>query len=139
MINLSHFAVFDVMGPDAEKVMEYTCVAKVGGNTPIGKGVYTHFLDSRGGVRADLTVVRLGQNRFRVIDGADAGHRDYMWVKRMAQDNGWDVIVDDRSDHIGCLGVWGPNARQLIQSIADNPADWEAENFPFVPYGTVAL
>ncbi len=131
MINLSHFAVYDVMGPDAEKLMEYTCVAKVGGDTPFNKGVYTHFLDKRGGVRADLTVIRHAANRFRVIDGADAGHRDYIWLKRMAEDNGWDVTIDDRSDHIACLGIWGPNARKTIQAIADDPAAWDNENFPF--------
>ena len=38
MINLSHFAVYDITGPDAEMLMEYVCVAKVGGNTAIGKG-----------------------------------------------------------------------------------------------------
>ena len=131
MINLSHFAVYDVMGPDAETLMEYACVAKVGGDTPIGKGVYTHFLDKRGGVRADLTVIRHAQDRFRVIDGADAGHRDYIWLKRMAEDNGWKVYIDDRSDHVSCLGVWGPNARKTIQAIADDPAAWDEENFPF--------
>ncbi len=131
MINLSHFAVYDVMGPDAETLMEYTCVAKVGADTPLNKGVYTHFLDQRGGVRADLTVIRHAANRFRFIDGADAGHRDYVWLKRMAEDNGWDVTIDDRSDHIACLGVWGPNARKTIQAIADDPAAWDNENFPF--------
>ena len=28
----------------------------------MGKGIYTHFLDAKGGVRADLTVLRLGQD-----------------------------------------------------------------------------
>jgi glycine cleavage system aminomethyltransferase T len=131
MINLSHFAVIDVLGPDAEALMEYVCVAKVGGDTPIGKGVYTHFLDKRGGVRADLTVIRHATDRFRVIDGADAGHRDYTWLRRMAQDKGWNVYVDDRSDHVACLGVWGPNARATIQAVADDPVAWDDENFPF--------
>ena len=44
MVNLSHFAIIDVSGPDAEQLMEYVCVAKVGGDTPVGKGVYTHCL-----------------------------------------------------------------------------------------------
>ena len=48
--------IYDVDGPDAEALMEYLCVAKVGGDTPVGKGIYTHFLDDEGGVRADLTV-----------------------------------------------------------------------------------
>ena len=35
------------MGPDAAELLEYICVAKVGGDTPVGKGVYTHFLDAK--------------------------------------------------------------------------------------------
>ena len=103
MINLSHFAVYDVAGADAETLMEYLCVAKVGGDTAVGKGIYTHFLDHAGGIRADLTVIRLASDRFRVIDGADAGNRDYVWMKRMAEDRGWNVYIEDRSDHLACF------------------------------------
>ena len=131
MINLSHFAVYDITGNDAASLMEYACVAKVAGNTQIGKGIYTHFLDHKGGVRADLTVLRLGENRFRIIDGADAGHRDSVWLKRMADDRGWDVFIEDRSDHIACLGLWGPNARAILQAIADQPEALESSQFPF--------
>ena len=131
MINLSHFAVYDITGNDAASLMEYACVAKVAGNTQIGKGIYTHFLDHKGGVRADLTVLRLGENRFRIIDGADAGHRDSVWLKRMADDREWDVFIEDRSDHIACLGLWGPNARAILQAIADQPEALESSQFPF--------
>jgi glycine cleavage system aminomethyltransferase T len=131
MINISHFAEFDVEGPDAADLLEYICVAKVGGDTPVGKGIYTHFLDAKGGVRADLTVLRLAQDHYRVIDGADAGHRDLTWVRRMAQDRGANVKVTDTTTQYGGLGVWGPNARATIQKIADDPAAWSPENFPF--------
>ncbi len=139
MINLSHFAVYDVFGADAETLMEYACVAKVGGNTAIGKGIYTHFLDHQGGIRADLTVIRLGADHYRVVDGADAGHRDYVWLKRMAEDCGWKVYIEDRSDHLACLGVWGPNARALLQKLADKPEQLEAENFPFATTRSITL
>ena len=131
MINLSHFAIIDVTGPDAEKLMEYTCVAKVGGDTPIGKGVYTHFLDHVGGVRADLTVLRLGEQHYRVIDGGDAGHRDLVWLKRMAQDKGFDAQVTNETQNYGCLGVWGPNARAVLEKVVDDPASISTENYPF--------
>ncbi|MGD9871509.1 MAG: FAD-dependent oxidoreductase [Thauera sp.] len=132
MINLSHFAIYDVLGQDAEALMEYLCVAKVGGNTGIGKGIYTHFLDSAGGVRADLTVIRLAENHYRVIDGADAGNRDFVWMKRTADDKGWkNVFIQDLTDHWACLGVWGPNARATIQKVADRPQEWDADRFPF--------
>ncbi len=131
MINLSHFALYDVIGPDAEALMEYLCVAKVGGDTPVGKGIYTHFLDHAGGVRADLTVVRLAADRYRVMDGADAGHRDFVWMRRMAEDRGLNATVEDRTEDFGCIGLWGPNARATLQQVADDPDALEAENFPF--------
>ena len=131
MINLSHFAVYDVSGNDAETLMEYACVAKVGGTTAIGKGIYTHFLDQEGRVRADLTVLRLAEDRFRIVDGADAGNRDCVWLQRMAQDHNWSVFIEDRSDHMACLGLWGPNALKIIQAVADAPEEMDPSNFPF--------
>ncbi len=131
MVNLSHFAIYDVSGPDAEALMEYLSVAKVGGETPLGKGVYTHFLDEAGGVHSDLTIVRLDASRYRVICGGDTGHRDLVWMQRMRRDRGCDVRIDDRTDEIATLGLWGPNARTVLQAVADRPEELSEENFPF--------
>ncbi|MCH8553199.1 MAG: FAD-dependent oxidoreductase [Natronospirillum sp.] len=140
MINLSHFAVYDVFGNDAEALLEYLSVAKVGADTPIGKGVYTHFLDSEGGVRADLTIIRLGQTHYRMIDGADAGNRDYVWMQRMAEDRGLDSVwIQDLTEQWACLGVWGPNARATLEKVADQPDAWSNENFPFAHWKTLTL
>ena len=49
---------------------------RIGGDANIGKGIYTHFLDDEGMVRADLTVIRMA-DRCRIVDGADAGPRDF--------------------------------------------------------------
>jgi glycine cleavage system aminomethyltransferase T len=131
MINLSHFAIYDVAGPDGEALMEYVCVAKVGGDTPVGKGVYTHFLDHAGGIRADLTVVRLADDRYRVIDGGDAGNRDYVWMRRMAEDRDLGVTIEDRTADFTCIGLWGPDARSTLQAVADDPDALTAGSFPF--------
>ena len=139
MINLSHFAVYDISGADAATLMEYACVAKVAGNTPIGKGIYTHFLDRVGGVRSDLTILRLAENRFRLIDGADAGHRDYVWLSRLVEDNGWDVFIEDRSDHMACLGLWGPNARRILEAVADDPSALDPKHFPFATTKEISI
>ncbi|MBT6275639.1 MAG: FAD-dependent oxidoreductase [Chromatiales bacterium] len=132
MVNLSHFAIYDVTGADAEALMEYVCVAKVGGDTAIGKGIYTHFLDHAGGIRADLTVVRLGAAHYRVIDGGDSGNRDFVWMKRMAEERGLRLSVDDLTEQYVCIGLWGPNARTTLQSVTDDPDALSLENFPFV-------
>ena len=90
--------------------MEWICAARIGGDTNIGKGIYTHFLDDEGMVRADLTVIRMA-DRCRVIDGADAGPRDFRYMQRMAQDRGLNVTVTDLTTELVTLGIWGPNAR----------------------------
>jgi len=133
MVNLSHFAIIDVTGQDAEALMEYACVAKVGGDTPINKGIYTHFLDHAAGVRADLTVIRLKQDHFRVIDGGDAGNRDLVWLQRLSDDHDFtQVEIQDRTLDYACLGLWGPNARASLEKVVDNPEELSHENFPFI-------
>ncbi|MGM0536331.1 MAG: GcvT family protein [Pseudomonadota bacterium] len=132
MINLSHFAIFDIAGRDAEALLERLSVARVGGNTPVGKGVYTHFLDAAGGVHSDLTIVRLATDAWRIICGGDTGHRDLMWILRHAEE--WDLTrwrLEDRSDGLATLGLWGPNARHTLQTLADAPETLDDAYFPF--------
>ncbi|MEP4032172.1 FAD-dependent oxidoreductase [Roseibium polysiphoniae] len=130
LINLSHFYMFDVEGPDHVELMEWLCAAKIGGDGNIGKGIYTHFLDDEGMVRADLTVIRM-EDRCRVIDGADAGPRDYHYAKRVAADKGFDVTVTDVNEQFTTIGIWGPNARENLKKAVADSAQLNPENFPF--------
>ncbi|HEY6629996.1 MAG TPA: FAD-dependent oxidoreductase [Rhizobiaceae bacterium] len=130
IVNLSHFYMFDVEGPDHVALMEWLCAARIGGDANIGKGIYTHFLDDEGMVRADLTVIRMA-DRCRVIDGADAGPRDFRYVKRVAEDRGFDVTVTDVTEKYVTIGLWGPNARATLQKVVEDPAALSPENFPF--------
>lgn len=140
MVNLSHFAIIDVTGKDAEKLMEYVCVAKVGADTPAGKGIYTHFLDHAGGVRADLTVVRMADDHFRVMDGGDSGARDLVWLKRMSDEKNFNnVSIEDKTTDYACLGLWGPNARAALQKVVTEPDAISDENHPFMSVKTIEI
>ena len=140
MVNLSHFAIYDVSGADAEALMEYVCVAKVGADTPTGKGVYTHFLDHTGGVRADLTVIRMAADHFRVIDGGDSGNRDFIWLKRISDDKALrNVTIQDRTTDYACLGIWGPNARDTLSKVVSSPEALTQENSPFASVRTLEI
>ncbi|RBP16474.1 glycine cleavage system aminomethyltransferase T [Roseiarcus fermentans] len=138
IINLSHFAVLDVEGPDAVALMEWACAARIGGDANLGKGIYTHFLDDEGNVRADLTVFRL-EDRCRVVDGADAGMRDFAYLRRVAADKGFDVTVTDLTEKIITIGVWGPNARATLQKVVADPAALAPENFPFAALRPITI
>ena len=93
MINLSHFAIFDIKGPDAERMLEYLSVAKVGGDTSEGRIIYTNFLDDDGGVHADLTIARLGVDSYRVITGGADGNRDWVTLRNYRDDHGLDAEI----------------------------------------------
>ena len=130
IVNLSHFSMYDVEGPDHVALMEWLCAARIGGDANIGKGIYTHFLDEEGMVRADLTVIRMA-DRCRVVDGADAGPRDFSYMKRVAADKGFDVTITDVTERYVTIGIWGPNARTTLQKVVEDPGGLSQENFPF--------
>ncbi len=130
MINLSHFAIFDVVGPDAERLLETLSVAKVGGDKPLGSVVYTNFLNPEGGVHADLTICRLQDKRFRVVTGGADGNRDWVTVRNHRDDHGLDANIDIRTHEVATLGLWGPQAREALGTMVD-PNSLANEAFPF--------
>jgi len=138
MINLSHFAIYDVTGPDHVGFMEYLCAAKIGGDDRLGKGIYTHFLDEEGMVKADFTVFRMA-DRIRMVDGADAGNRDFVYMRRMAADLGYDVEIADVSTAFVTIGLWGPNARTTLQKLVEDPAGLAHEAFPFASFKQIQI
>ena len=138
LINLSHFHMCDIEGPDHVEMMEWLCAAKIGGDANIGKGIYTHFLDDEGMVRADFTVIR-SADRCRMINGADAGPRDFNYMKRVAQDKGFDVTITDVTEKYITIGIWGPNARVNLQKVVADPEGLLAENFPFAAIRPITI
>jgi glycine cleavage system aminomethyltransferase T/glycine/D-amino acid oxidase-like deaminating enzyme len=130
IINLSHFAMYDIEGPDHVELMEWLCAAKIGGDANIGKGIYTHFLDDEGMVRADFTAIRMA-DRIRMINGADAGPRDFHYMRRVAEDKGFDVTITDVTEKYVTIGIWGPNARDNLKKVVENPEGLDLENFAF--------
>ena len=138
MINLSHFPIMDIKGPDAERMLEYLSVAKVGGNTPEGKVIYTNFLDEDGGVHADLTISRLGNDSYRVVTGGADGNRDWVTLRNYRDDNGLNADMNIRTHDIATLGLWGPKAVEALGNFID-PNEIDIKNFPFVSAKNLTL
>src|SRR6056300_1340188 len=138
MINLSHFPVMDIEGPDAERMLEYLSLAKVGGNTPEGKMIYTNFLDEDGGVHADLTISRLAENKYRIVTGGADGNRDWVVLRNYRDDMGLDADINIRTHDIATLGLWGPDAEAALGNFID-PEEINLVNFPFVTAKNLTL
>jgi glycine cleavage system aminomethyltransferase T/glycine/D-amino acid oxidase-like deaminating enzyme len=117
MIDLTAFAIFDLSGPGVVDYVEKMAVNKCG--VAVGRAVYTPLLTEQGGFRSDLTILRLAEDRFRVISGGFDGPRDSHWFRRWLPDDG-SVHFDDRTSAICTVGVWGPNARELMERVTDD-------------------
>jgi glycine cleavage system aminomethyltransferase T/glycine/D-amino acid oxidase-like deaminating enzyme len=126
IVDLSAFAVFDVAGSCALETMQRLCVVQM--NVPVGRVIYTSLLNPAGGIKADLTVMRLGPNHFRVVTGGADGPRDKKWFVDHLPDDGAAQLTDVTSSW-ATLGVWGPRARDLVASITED--DVSNEGFPF--------
>ena len=80
MVDLSAFAIFDVTGPGALDYLQRLVVGQM--DVPVGRVVYTPLLNEAGGIIADLTIMRLAHDRFRVVTGGGMGMRDKKWFTR---------------------------------------------------------
>jgi 4-methylaminobutanoate oxidase (formaldehyde-forming) len=127
MLDMSLMAKLMVQGPDAMAVLNRLSTSDV--DREIGRLVYTQWLDKRGGILADLTVTRLGEQRFLVV-ASDVIHRRVEPMIRRETRADEVVVVTDITSAVTLLSIQGPLSRQLIGRLTD--ADLSNEAFPYL-------
>jgi glycine cleavage system aminomethyltransferase T/glycine/D-amino acid oxidase-like deaminating enzyme len=126
MVDLAAFAIFDVTGPGATAYLQGLVVNQV--DVQNGRVIYTPLLNAAGGIFADLTIIRLAHDHYRIVTGGGMGMRDKKWfVDHLPADGS--AQLSDLTSAVYTVGVWGPRARDLVQSVA--AADLSNEAFPF--------
>ncbi|MHB1503551.1 MAG: GcvT family protein [Acidimicrobiales bacterium] len=128
IVDLSSFAVFDVRGPGALSYIQHLALAQM--DVGVGRVVYTPLLDVAGGFKADLTIMRMAADEFRVVTGGGLGMVDKKWFVDHLPGDG-SVTLFDATSAWCTIGVWGPRARDLVGKLTD--ADISAQAFK---YGT---
>jgi glycine cleavage system aminomethyltransferase T len=94
----------------------------------VGKVVYTPVLSPNGGFKSDLTIMRLAHDHYRVVTGGAHGMADKKWFTDQLPADGTAQVVDLTSTYT-TLGIWGPKAREILQSVTKD--DVSNEGFPF--------
>ena len=117
LIDLTSFGKIDVSGAGALTLLQRVSTADL--DRPIGSVVYTQWLDRQGGMVADVTVVRLAGDRFRVVTGAGYAASDLGWL-RLHRWEGESVALGDASDELACIALWGPRARDVLGAVTDD-------------------
>ncbi|MBO9392040.1 FAD-dependent oxidoreductase [Caldilinea sp.] len=126
LFNLATLAVIEVRGPGSLAFLERLCANRI--DRPAGRVIYTSMLTPRGGIQTDLTVARLGEERFWVITGGALLPRDLAWLERHAPTDGSVQIVDASSAYTA-VGLWGPNARHVLARVTET--DLSNAAFPY--------
>jgi glycine cleavage system aminomethyltransferase T/glycine/D-amino acid oxidase-like deaminating enzyme len=126
IVDLSAFAIFDVVGTGALEAVQSIVVAQA--DVPLGRVIYTPVLDERGGFRSDLTVMRLAHDRFRVVTGGAHGMVDRKWfADRMPKDGTASVV--DLTSAFTTIGLWGPRARDILSALTRDDVSHEGFKF----------
>lgn len=134
LMDLTHMSKLLVQGRDAEKVLNRICANNVA--VPVGRIVYTQWLNERGTIEADLTVTRLAEDSYLLV-AVDLMHRHIeRWLKKNTPPDAH-VFVSDATSSYSILNLHGPKSRQLLSKITN--ADISNEAFPYLTWQEIDI
>jgi 4-methylaminobutanoate oxidase (formaldehyde-forming) len=123
VVDLSSFGKIAVEGRGAFGLLQRVSANDI--DKPVGSVVYTQWCDERGGMVADVTVTRLAADAFRVVTGAGYLASEMAWLCAHRRDDEA-VTIRDVSADLATIGLWGPQARDVVVAagaLADEVGD----------------
>jgi len=134
LFDFTSFSKFEMEGQGALGVLQWLTDNEM--DKPPGTVTYTQMLNARGGVECDLTVTRLGPDRFFIITGSAFGVHDLAWIRRHLRPDGA-VTIRDVTKEMACIGLWGPRAREILEQVSGGAVS--AEAFPYMTCRVITL
>jgi aminomethyltransferase len=119
LFDVSHMGEFVVTGPDAERFVQYVTTNDVS-VLEVGQAQYSTLPDERGRLLDDLLVYRFEDRWMLVVNGSNRA-RDLAWLRSRVE--GFDVVLDDRSDETALLALQGPRAQEILAPLASVDLD----------------
>jgi sarcosine dehydrogenase len=127
MFDQSSFSKFEIDGPCAFEALQQIAANDL--DKPSGTAVYTQLCNERGGIEADLTIMRMDENRFYVVTGSGFGVRDGGWIQRHLPDDG-SVSFRDVTSARAVINLCGPRSREVLAKVAEGDVSNAA--FPYL-------
>jgi len=124
LFDLTAFSKYDLKGKNVHSELQRICTANI--KNEIGRTTYTQLLNKDGGIEADLTVVCMDKNYFRIVTSAANKERDKFHILKYLSK---EVEFKDVTDEVACLGVFGPKSRNLMSKLSKD--DFSNESFKF--------
>jgi len=127
LFDLTPFGKIEVRGKGALPLLQRVSDSNM--DKPVGSAMYTQFLNPKGGVEADLTVTRLGEDTFWVITGSSFIANDMAWLQMHAEKEDGEVSIRDITEEWACLALWGPKARQVLEKLTQDDVTNQAQPY----------
>ncbi len=112
LFDLSSFTKFEVRGRGAFEALQRVAANDL--DKPDGSVIYTQLCNERGGIEADLTIVRLSAEHFYVVTGSGFAVRDGGWLRQ----NG--IELKDITSSRAVINVQGPRSRELLSRVSES-------------------
>ena len=117
VIDLSSLRKFEILGPDAEELMNYTLTRNVK-KLSVGQVVYSSMCYENGTMFDDGTLLKLSDQGFRWVCGDEYAGQ---WLKEQAKKKNYKVLIKDSTDQINNISLQGPNSRKILEKIIFTP------------------
>jgi 4-methylaminobutanoate oxidase (formaldehyde-forming) len=127
LFDQTSFAKYLLQGSDAEAILNRVSANDI--SVPVGKIVYTQWLNERGGIEADLTITRIEEESFLIVTAAATEHRDFHWLQSHLPEKNAHAILTNVTSGYAVVSLMGPHSRDLMSTLTDTNMSNEA--FPF--------
>ena len=117
IMDLSPLRKFEVVGPDAEALLQATLTRDVS-RLSVGQVVYSSMCYPSGGMVDDGTLFRLGRDNFRWIGGDEYGGQ---WLREQAAARALRVWVKSATDQLHNVALQGPKSRAILKDVVWTP------------------
>ncbi|GKX35720.1 MAG: FAD-dependent oxidoreductase [Rhizobiaceae bacterium MnEN-MB40S] len=126
LIDQSSFSKFELIGPGACQALQAMAVSNV--DKPLGSVIYTQLCNEAGGIEADLTITRLGEDHYYIVTGSGFGVHDSDWIRRHLPKGGGAQLIEVTSAR-AVINICGPKARDVLQAVCEDDVSNEAFAF----------
>lgn len=131
LLDASTLGKFRLHGPDAVKALQRVYVSdmsKIG----VGRIKYSAMCNEDGCVIDDGVVVKRGENDYYFTTSTVRAGATVEWIRYHTRYDKWSFHLVNLTDAMGVINIAGPNARRVLEKVADT--DLSNRAFPFAAY-----
>jgi len=118
LFDISHMGEIKVKGKQATELLQKTMSRDVTKAKP-GKMLLAVICNEKGGILDDLTIYKISDEKFMLVVNGANEEKDFNWIKKIKEENNFEVEVKNSSSEFSKLDLQGPNSEKILQKIVD--------------------